>query len=222
MAKKAEVPWRASVVAMLKAHLTCSYKTVHMTAVFLNWEAFENVLVALSQSMGNLSSVPSTKQSKFKPTFMTCGEKGYAQIQMRLSSSETIPAKSVSLCSQKCKIQGIRWHVNEILRLQRRNESTWGRWWLTVSIPSITSGKGVWDFFYFLFKDCLMQNCMDESKYHHHKNRASSHSAFCQIRCTFLHRGEDSWSWVLVWERCLAMAAIGTWKQSGGSDHAFS
>lgn len=127
--------------------------------------------------MGNLSSVLSTKQSKFKPTSMTCGEKGYAQIQMRLSSSETIPAKSVSLCSQKCKIQGIRWHVNEILRLQRRNESTWGRWWLTVSIPSITSGKGVWDFFYFLFKDCLMQNCTDESKYHHHKNRASSHSA---------------------------------------------
>lgn len=99
----------------------------------------------------NLSSVPSTKQSKFKSTSMTCEEKGYAQIQMRLSSSETIPAKSVSLCCQKCKIQGIRWHVNEILSLQQRSESTRGRWWLTVSIPSITSGKGVWDFFLFSF-----------------------------------------------------------------------
>jgi len=171
--------------------------------------------------MGNLSSVLPTKQSQLKPTSVTCGEKGHAQIQMRLGSSETIPAKLVTHYSQKCKIRGIRWHVNKILSLQRRSECMRGRWWLTVSIPSSTSGKGVWDFLYFLFKDCLMQNCMDESEYRHHKNKTASHSAFCQTRCTFLHL-EASWSWILVWDGCPAVAAIRTWKQGGGSAHAFA
>lgn len=147
--------------------------------------------------MGNLSSVPSTKQSKFKPHLWPMGTK----TQRGLGWSETFP---VSLCSQKCKIQGIRWHVNEILSLQQQSESMRGRWWLTVSIPSITSGKEGWDFKNFLSTDCLMQNCLDESKYRYQKTRAASDSAFCQTWCTFLHWA-DSRSWVLVWERCLAV-----------------
>lgn len=101
--KKPEVPWKASVAVTLKAHLTCSCKTALMTAVFLeqlrdNWECIGR------QSVGNLNSVSSTKNSNFKLTIMTCGEKGYAQIWTRLGSSETIPAKFVLLCCQKCEI----------------------------------------------------------------------------------------------------------------------
>lgn len=77
----------------------------HECGILITAEAFENILVALGQSMGNLNCTLYKAKQVQTHVYGLCGERLHSHTMSvhTIGLSEIIFSKSVSICSQNAK-----------------------------------------------------------------------------------------------------------------------